>query len=202
MTLDSISPDQEPASSIPDPAMTIQRPPRISTGAAANGKPVNGSGFETAYSVSDRPLGATKHVRIVGIGAGASGINMIRTLRKTLTDYNFTIYEKNDGVGGTWHENRYPGCRCDVPSHNYQFSWWPNPTWSNFHSPAEEIRQYLCRICEENNMMDSIKLQHQITGAWWDETRGLWDLNVKDLSTGEEFHDQAHYIIDGSGILK
>ncbi|KAK9418208.1 hypothetical protein SUNI508_08402 [Seiridium unicorne] len=181
--------------------MTIQRPSKISTSSAINARPVNGSGSATTYSVSDQPLGAAKHVRIVGIGAGASGINMIRTLRKNLTNYNFTVYEKNDGVGGTWHENRYPGCRCDVPSHNYQFSWRPNPAWSNFHSPAEEIRQYLCQICKDEDMMDSIKLGHQVAGAWWDETRGVWDLNIKDLSTGQGFHDQANFIVDGSGIL-
>lgn len=202
MTSGLYTPPSAPALLTSDPAMTIQRPSRISTNAVPNSRPVNVSNSATAYSVSEQPLGATKHVKIVGIGAGASGINMIRTLRKSITDYEFTIYEKNDGVGGTWHENRYPGCRCDVPSHNYQFSWRPNPEWSNFHSPAEEIRQYLCRVCDEENMMGSIKLRHQVMGAWWDETRGVWDLNVKDLCSGNEFHDQAHFILDGSGILK
>lgn len=199
MTLNSTS------SSLPTPtnsAMTKQRPTRLSTAVVANGHAaVNNSAAAAPYTVEEKPLGTMKHVKIVGIGAGASGINMIKTLRDSLTDYEFVIYEKNDGVGGTWHENRYPGCRCDIPSHNYQFSWRPNPEWSNFHSPAEEIRQYLCRVCEENNMMDSIKLRHQVTGAWWNEARGEWDVYVKDLCTGEEFNDQAHFIVDGSGIL-
>lgn len=154
------------------------------------------------YVVNEKPLGTAKHVRIVGIGAGAGGINMIRTLRKHLTDYEHVFYEKNDKVGGTWFENRYPGCRCDVPSHNYQFSWRPNPKWSNFFSTAEEIEQYLNTVCEEGHMLDSIKLQHKVVGAWWDETRGLWDLSVVNLKTGEEFRDEANFIIDGSGILK
>ncbi|RYP76146.1 hypothetical protein DL771_001970 [Monosporascus sp. 5C6A] len=153
------------------------------------------------YVVKEEPLGSAKHVRIVGIGAGASGINMIRTLRKNLTNYEFVVYEKNDKVGGTWFENRYPGCRCDVPSHNYQFSWRPNPAWSNFFSSAEEIEKYLNETCEEEHMLDSIKTRHEVSGAWWDEDRGLWDLNVVDLETGEEFQDQANFIIDGSGIL-
>ncbi len=152
--------------------------------------------------VNEKPLGTTKHVRIVGIGAGASGINMIRTLRKYLTNYDFVIYEKNDKVGGTWFENRYPGCRCDVPSHNYQFSWRPNPRWSNFFSPAEEIEQYLNTIYEKERMQDSIKTRHQVVGAWWDESQGLWDISIVNIETGEEFRDQANFIIDGSGILK
>ncbi|KAI0593841.1 hypothetical protein F4775DRAFT_586522 [Biscogniauxia sp. FL1348] len=156
---------------------------------------------KTPYSIQDSPLGTAKHVRIVGIGAGASGINMIRTLRKSLTNYEHIIYEKNSSVGGTWFENRYPGCRCDVPSHNYQFSWRPNPEWSNFFSSAEEIEQYLHRVCEEEHMMDTIKTRHKVTGAWWDESRGLWDLKVVNLETDEELRDHANFIIDASGIL-
>ncbi|KAI0874121.1 hypothetical protein GGS24DRAFT_490247 [Hypoxylon argillaceum] len=153
------------------------------------------------YSVLEQPLGTAKHVRIVGIGAGASGLNMIRTLRRNLKNYEHIVYEKNSKVGGTWFENRYPGCRCDVPSHNYQFSWRPNPEWSNFFSPAEEIEKYLDRICEEEHMADVIKTRHRVTGAWWNESRGLWDLSVQNLETGVEFRDHANFIVDASGIL-
>ncbi|KAI1811259.1 hypothetical protein GGS20DRAFT_588689 [Poronia punctata] len=153
------------------------------------------------YSVREQPLGTAKHVRVVGIGAGASGLNMIRTLRRNLKNYEHVVYEKNGKVGGTWHENRYPGCRCDVPSHNYQFSWRPNPKWSNFFSPAEEIEKYLDQICEEEHMMDAIRTRHKVIGAWWDEIRGLWDLSVQNLETGEQFRDHANFIVDASGIL-
>ncbi|KAI1412587.1 FAD/NAD(P)-binding domain-containing protein [Hypoxylon sp. FL1857] len=153
------------------------------------------------YAIREEPLGTAKHVRIVGIGAGASGINMIRTLRRNMTNYEHVIYEKNEKVGGTWFENRYPGCRCDIPSHNYQFSWRPNPEWSNFFSPAPEIEEYLSRICEEERMMDTIKTRHQVVGAWWDENRGLWDLSIRNLETGDEFRDQANFLVDASGIL-
>ncbi|TGJ82536.1 hypothetical protein E0Z10_g6203 [Xylaria hypoxylon] len=153
------------------------------------------------YSVLEQPLGTAKHVRVVGIGAGASGLNMIRTLRRNLKNYEHVVYEKNSKIGGTWFENRYPGCKCDVPSHNYQFSWRPNPEWSNFFSPAEEIEKYLDCVCEEEHMMDVIKTQHKVVGAWWDESRGLWDLSVQNLETGEEFRDHANFIIDASGIL-
>ncbi|KAK7923108.1 dimethylaniline monooxygenase [Apiospora marii] len=189
---------ESPPLQYPQPTMTRHRVSHQANGAS------NGATSHTArapYTVVEKPIGSTKHVRIVGIGAGASGLNLIRTLRKQLTDYELVIYEKNHDVGGTWLENRYPGCRCDVPSHNYQFSWRPNPEWSNFFAPAEEIRQYLCRICDEENMRESIKTQHRVSGAWWDEARGLWDLSILNLTTGEEFRDEANFIIDGSGIL-
>ncbi|KAI0175567.1 FAD/NAD(P)-binding domain-containing protein [Hypoxylon sp. FL1284] len=182
--------------------MTRIRGPRASSHDKRTGGANAGGGTaEVPYVVREEPLGTPKHVRIVGIGAGASGINLIRTLRKNMVNYEHVVYEKNEKVGGTWFENRYPGCRCDVPSHNYQFSWRPNLEWSNFFSPAHEIEEYLNRICEEEHMMDVIKTRHKVVGAWWDEDRGLWDIKVQNLETGEEFMDQANFIVDASGIL-
>lgn len=161
----------------------------------------NGNGTHAAYTISEQPLGTPKPIRIVCIGAGVSGINLIRTLRLNLTEYELEIYEKNEQVGGTWFENRYPGCKCDIPSHCYQYSWRPNKDWSNFFAPAEEIGDYLRRVCEEENMIDSIKLRHQVTAAWWDELRGLWVLKVLDLRTGVEFDDEANFLVNACGIL-
>lgn len=147
-------------------------------------------------------MGTAKPVRIVCIGAGASGLNMIRTVRLNLTNYDLVVYEKNEEVGGTWFENRYPGCRCDIPSHNYQFSWRPKHDWSSLHAPAEEIGDYLRTVCDEEGMRKSIKLQHQIVSAQWNEEKGLWELLVKDLRTGKEFVDHANFLLDASGVLK
>ncbi|KAJ3949097.1 uncharacterized protein N0V96_000209 [Colletotrichum fioriniae] len=96
---------------------------------------------------------------------------MIRTFRQKLTNFEHIVYEKNPEVGGTWYENRYPGCKCDIPSHNYQFSWKPNKEWSNFLSPAEEIQAYLCRF---NWKWPDIPGLHDFSGsllhsADWDE---------------------------------
>ena len=156
------------------------------------------------YAIREAPLHAPRPIRVVGIGAGASGINMIRTLRQKLAGLPFehVVYEKNAGVGGTWFENRYPGCRCDVPSHSYQFSWRTNPEWSNLFAPAAEIEQYLCRICEEENMTDCIKTSHKVMGAVWSEERSVWEIDVEDLKTGQVIGEAADFLIDASGILK
>ncbi|KAH8891047.1 FAD/NAD(P)-binding domain-containing protein [Thozetella sp. PMI_491] len=166
-------------------------------------KPVQANGSEEAsasYQVREQPLGAKKHLRIVGIGAGASGLNLVRTLRLNLTDYELVIYEKNSDVGGTWFENRYPGCRCDVPSHNYQFSWRPKKDWSNFFAPAPEIEDYLRQLCDDEGMRDSVKTSHKVTAAVWNEEKGVWDLTVEN-EAGEPFADYAHFLLNGSGIL-
>lgn len=154
------------------------------------------------YTVREQALGSTKPLRLICIGAGVSGINLLRTLRLNLKDYEAVVYEKNDDVGGTWFENRYPGCKCDIPSHCYQYSWRKNKEWSNFFAPAGEIGEYLCRVCKEENLNESIKLSHQIVAATWDEPSGLWHLRVRDLKTGEQFDDTANFLINASGILK
>ncbi|KAG7292499.1 hypothetical protein NEMBOFW57_002534 [Staphylotrichum longicolle] len=154
-----------------------------------------------AYMVREQPLGSTRHIRIVGVGAGASGLNLIRTLRLNLSDYEVVIYEKNADVGGTWLENRYPGCRCDVPSHSYQFSWRQKKDWTNFFSGAEEIGGYLSEVCDAEGMRDSIKTSHQLVSAQWNEKDGQWELVVRNLETGEDFADYATFLVDGTGIL-
>lgn len=150
-------------------------------------------------NIQEAPLGTARHVRIITIGAGASGINMIHTLRTSLTNYTHTVYEKNPKVGGTWYENRYPGCKCDIPSHNYRFSWKPNPGWSSFFAPAEEIEQYLEEVCDED-MRTEIKLEHEVIGARWSGKK--WNVRVKDLRSGVIFDDECDFLLDASGILK
>ncbi|KAK7403357.1 hypothetical protein QQX98_010878 [Neonectria punicea] len=153
------------------------------------------------YQVLEEPLGSTRRIRIVGIGAGMSGINMVRTLRLHLTNYEHVVYEKNAVIGGTWHENRYPGCKCDVPSHNYQFSWRQNPEWTSFFSPAPEIQAYLCRVCDEEKMSNVIKTEHQVERAEWNEEKGNWLLKVRNLHDNSVFDDYCDFLLDTCGIL-
>ncbi|KAK4170201.1 hypothetical protein QBC43DRAFT_1770 [Cladorrhinum sp. PSN259] len=155
----------------------------------------------TTYTVQEQPLGSTRPIRIVGIGAGASGLNLIRTLRLNLADFEVVVYEKNANVGGTWFENLYPGCRCDIPSHSYQFSWRPKKDWSNFCAGAEEIEEYLCTVCDEEGMGGLIRTSHEVVSAHWNETGGQWELRVRNLETGQEVSDYATYLVDGTGIL-
>ena len=71
-------------------------------------------------------------VDVLIIGAGFSGICMGIQLRKAGMDL-FLIIEKSDEIGGTWWDNRYPGCACDIPSHLYSFSFDPSPEWSRMY---------------------------------------------------------------------
>lgn len=155
-----------------------------------------------AYAVREQPLGTPKPLRIICIGAGVSGINLLRTLRLNLASYEAVVYEKNADVGGTWFENRYPGCKCDIPSHCYQYSWRRNKEWSNFFAPADEIGAYLCRVCDEEGLGGAIRVLHRVEEARWEEESGLWRLVVRNLTTGERFEDAANFLINACGILK
>jgi hypothetical protein len=70
------------------------------------------------YRVSEHPLFARRPIRMVCVGAGAAGLQIAYKAERVLKDVELQIYEKNSDVGGTWLENRYPGCTCDIPSHS------------------------------------------------------------------------------------
>ncbi|NEP83875.1 MAG: NAD(P)/FAD-dependent oxidoreductase, partial [Okeania sp. SIO3B3] len=70
-----------------------------------------------------------QNLEIAIIGAGISGLCMAINLRKAGIT-TFKIYEKADNVGGTWHDNTYPGCGCDTASILYSFSFEPKSDWT------------------------------------------------------------------------
>lgn len=82
------------------------------------------------YQVSSGPIHAPRKIRLICIGAGIAGIAAAYKYQRDLTNVDFIIYERNEDVGGTWLENRYPGCACDIPAHAYTYSWEGNPEWS------------------------------------------------------------------------
>ena len=82
-----------------------------------------------------RPLETATDLNVIIVGAGVSGLCMGKKLKEE--GAKFTILEKSPRLGGTWWENTYPGCGCDVPSHLYSFSFLPNPDWSRVYSGQE-----------------------------------------------------------------
>jgi cation diffusion facilitator CzcD-associated flavoprotein CzcO len=115
--------------------------------------------------------------RIAIVGSGFSGIGLgIRLKQAGIHD--FVILERADDLGGTWRDNTYPGCGCDVPSHLYSFSFAPNPEWSRTFSPQEEIWDYLRRCAEEHGLMPHIRYGHDLREGAWDEDAQSWELDT------------------------
>ena len=113
--------------------------------------------------------------RIAILGAGAGGLCMAVQLQRAGLR-SFTIFEKSERVGGTWHDNRYPGAACDVPSHLYSFSFERKPDWSRKFSPQPEIQAYFQHVAEKYRLLPRIRFGVEIASASFDEERGLWRL--------------------------
>ncbi|OJD16203.1 hypothetical protein AJ78_03635 [Emergomyces pasteurianus Ep9510] len=153
------------------------------------------------YKIQERLCGSLKPIRVIHIGAGISGICLAKFLPEEVTEVTLTCYDKNSDIGGTWLENRYPGCACDIPSVNYQFTWARNPNWSRFYSYSEEIWQYLRDVVDTFDLNKYFTLNHEVKAAAWDEESGTWEVTVQNLLSGETFVDKAEVLINGSGVL-
>lgn len=112
-------------------------------------------------------------IETVIIGTGFSGLGMAMTLKRD-GRHDFVVLERRSGLGGTWHDNRYPGCQCDVPSHLYSFSFRPNPNWSRTYSTQPEIERYLETCAEEAGVLPHVHFDHEVLSARWDETERVW----------------------------
>ncbi len=133
--------------------------------------------------------------RIAIVGAGFSGLAMGIRLERAGID-SFTIYEKADEIGGTWRENTYPGCACDVPSHLYSFSFAQNPDWTRAYSPQPEIEAYLIRCREDFGLRPHIRYGCEIAEMRFDPKALTWQLTT---STGETI--EADVVVNATGPL-
>ena len=110
---------------------------------------------------------------VVILGAGMSGLCMAIQLKRAGRN-DFVILEKQDGLGGTWWDNTYPGAHVDVPAPVYSFSFAPNPDWSRRFASAPEIQAYMQRVAERHGVLAHIRLATRITEARFEETTGHW----------------------------
>ncbi|MCV7316985.1 NAD(P)/FAD-dependent oxidoreductase [Mycolicibacillus parakoreensis] len=117
-------------------------------------------------------------VRSVGIiGAGPGGLALGILLAKNGFD-DFTIFDREDGVGGTWRINTYPGLACDVKSHLYSYSFSLNPRWSRLWARQPEILEYFERCAEQYGLSPHLRLRTEIRSAHWDGERRQWALTT------------------------
>jgi cation diffusion facilitator CzcD-associated flavoprotein CzcO len=135
-----------------------------------------------------------EHARVAIVGAGFSGLCMaIRLLQNGIED--FVVFERADEVGGTWRDNTYPGCQCDIPSVLYSLSFAPNPNWSRMYPLQAEIRDYLRRVARDFGVLPHIRFRHAVTGALWDDAESLWRIET------DRGPLRAQFLIGGMGGL-
>ena len=135
---------------------------------------------------------------VVVIGAGMAGIQA--GIRLAQAGLPFTIVEKNAGVGGTWWENRYPGARVDVPSHQYCYSFEPADHWSEYFCRHPELREYFTRVLDKYELRPHCRFETEVTGAEWDEDAARWRVAVRSADGRSDVLD-ARFVISAVGSL-
>ncbi|MGH3308758.1 MAG: flavin-containing monooxygenase, partial [Nocardioides sp.] len=115
------------------------------------------------------------------IGAGMSGIVAARRLQQA--GVAFVVFEKNGDVGGTWHENTYPGCRVDNPNHNYSYSFAQRHDWPAHFSTQDALYGYFCDCAEAFDLRRHIRFGTEVEAATWSDADRRWTLRLR---TGEE----------------
>jgi cation diffusion facilitator CzcD-associated flavoprotein CzcO len=145
---------------------------------------------------SDRE--AVRHVDAVVVGAGFSGMYMLQRLREL--GFSVQAYEAAADVGGTWYWNRYPGCRCDVESMEYSYSFdkeleqeWE---WTERYATQPEILSYANHVAERFDLRPNIQFETRVTKAVYDEDTGRWTIST---DRGDEI--SAQFFVMAVGCL-
>ena len=147
-------------------------------------------------TIATRQIDGT--VDVVVVGAGFAGLYMLHKLRGL--GLSARVIEAGDGVGGTWHWNRYPGARVDIHSMEYSFSFDPELErewrWSERYAPQAELLAYANHIADRYDLRRDIKLDTRVTAATWDEEAQRWLVETD----GGEFWS-ARWCVMATGCL-
>ena len=114
---------------------------------------------------------------VVVIGCGEAGL--LAGIKLKQAGIPFTIVEKQSGVGGTWLANRYPGCRVDIASQYYTYSFEPTDHWEHHYATQPEILNYLRDVMDRYDVGAHVRFDTAVTGAAWDEASSLWRVQVQ-----------------------
>jgi len=122
-------------------------------------------------------MSSPMHTHVAIVGSGFSGLGAaIRLKQEGFSD--FVLLERADDVGGTWRDNRYPGCACDVASHLYSLSFAPNPDWTDRYSGQAEIWRYLQKCADDFGLRPHLRFGDEVRAAVWDESGRHWRIET------------------------
>ena len=135
---------------------------------------------------------------VVVIGAGMSGI--LAGHRLNQAGVRWVILEKNDDLGGTWHENVYPGCRVDNPNHNYSYSFAQRHDWPFHYSTQDVLQDYLRDCATAFGVRENIHFGASVASATWNDDDATWTVVYLD-DEGAEHVLTANAVISAVGQL-
>ncbi|CZS99629.1 related to flavin-binding monooxygenase [Rhynchosporium graminicola] len=148
----------------------------------------------------------TNRSDVLIVGAGLSGMITAIDMIRQGNGRNFIIVEKGNQVGGTWNDQRYPGCCCDVWSHLYSLSFEPNPNWTREYPGQEEILEYLVDLAHKYKLYKHIRFNSAVEEARWDESSYTWKTKIarfgsKDSEFGQDYIITSDFFVSGVGQL-
>ena len=145
-----------------------------------------------------RPLSEnSKQLAAIVIGAGVSGL--LASAKLTQAGIRHLILEKNDDVGGTWLNNRYPGCGVDTPSYLYTFSFLPND-WSTYFGKRDDVWRYFANVAQRLNLRDNINFGAEVESAEYDDRKPEWIVSTRNRD-GRSVEYRAAVVISAVGQL-
>lgn len=136
--------------------------------------------------------------KIIVIGGGISGIAAAVQFKRL--GLNFTVLERQAGIGGTWLLNSYPGARVDTSSYLFQFKFVKNYPWSEYFATAGETRKYLSDVAERYNVTDHFLFNREVVSCVWNEDSSEWELTVKHKD-GRTETMTCNAIVSGTGLF-
>ncbi|MCH2185245.1 NAD(P)/FAD-dependent oxidoreductase, partial [Myxococcota bacterium] len=123
------------------------------------------------------PAETRQNFHVAVIGAGMSGL--LTAIQLGRAGIPYTVFEKNESVGGTWYENSYPGCRVDIGNHFYCYSFEPNPEWSEYFAQQPELNAYFEHCTDKYNVRDQIRFNTEIIEARFQDSSCDWELTFR-----------------------
>ncbi|KAK7052585.1 FAD/NAD-P-binding domain-containing protein [Favolaschia claudopus] len=155
--------------------------------------------LQETYTLGDFSIDDYRPIKVICIGAGFSGILCAIRLRQKVPNIDLKIYEKADGIGGTWRANKYPGAACDVPAPAYQFSFEAESQWSELFATGPEILANMERVVDKHKIRQYFHFQHELTHAKWDQGSGKWTVRIRH--DGSEFEESCDVLLLCIGSL-
>ncbi|MGW4480976.1 flavin-containing monooxygenase [Rhodococcus triatomae] len=153
------------------------------------GKP--SAGTVTPTALTELPA----HTRVLVVGAGFGGLAAAGSLIRDGRARDVVIVERAAEVGGTWRDNTYPGCACDVPTSLYSLSFAPSPEWSHTFAEQPELFDYLKGVATRSGIRARTLFGCELLGAEWDARSACWRVST---SRGEI---TAQVLVAASGAL-
>jgi cation diffusion facilitator CzcD-associated flavoprotein CzcO len=167
----------------------------MSSNSAPRGGPTPHTPRDASEAAPPPSMRSLRSPAIVIIGSGFAGLGMAIQLKRN-GFHDFVVLEKSEALGGTWHDNTYPGCACDVPSHMYSFSFELNPGWTRMFAPQAEIRSYLERTADKYRVREHIRFGSKVEAQEYDDETRRWNVTLAD---GTVYRPKA--VVAGIGAL-